>query len=339
MCQIQKDESIRRVIEDNIHDSRKLWKELNKIVKGQSQMRTFMYFDGIKICDKLTVANKYNEFTINSIRQICDNITHTPYVSPIVNRLITRWTEFELIDTEAVMNILNCTKTKSGLNNVNPAVIKMIVSNCPYIIVNVVVYNDSLQQGICPDVWKYTVITPVPKIKNSAKSEEMRPINRAPTLDKILEALVDDDETNSIITQYQSAFCEKHSCETTLNCVINMWKQKRAQRRKIIVLFMDLQKAFETVNRAILIQKLENYGLEGTVLKWFKNWLTNRVQYVSFCGVKSEPLIIESGIPQGTPLSCPLFNVYINDIVNNVDFCHINVFADDTILWIDADTI
>lgn len=87
------------------------------------------------------------------------------------------------------------------------------------------------------------------------------------------------------------------------------------------------------------MHKLRSYGIGGTVLSWFKSWLSNRVQYVSFCGVKSEPLSIASGIPQGTPLSCPLFNVYINDVVKHVNFCHINLFADDTILWIDADTV
>lgn len=60
---------------------------------------------------------------------------------------------------------------------------------------------------------------------------------------------------------------------------------------------------------------------------------------MSFCGVRSELLNITSGIPQGTPLVCPLFNVYINHVVKHVKHCQINLFADDTILWTDAETV
>lgn len=84
---MHKNESIKKIIEENIHDSRKLWKELNRITRGQSDTRQFMYLNGEKICDKLTISNKYNQLTINSINQICDSIKLTPFVACSVDRM------------------------------------------------------------------------------------------------------------------------------------------------------------------------------------------------------------------------------------------------------------
>ena len=107
----------------------------------------------------------------------------------------------------------------------------------------------------------------------------------------------------------------------------------------IVAVFLDLSRAFETVDRAILIDILELNGLGGTVLKWFKSWLTNRTQFTRFKEKLSEPLHTSDGIPQGTPLSSVLFNLYINLIVRCVLFCEIKLFADDCLIWIAADDL
>jgi len=212
----------------------------------------------------------------------------------------------------------------------------------PEILVNIV--NDCLVQGKCPDSWKYTVVTPIPKVKNSIKASDKRPINKAPTLDKILQTIVklqleEHIQENNLLSMYQSAFREKHSCETSLNFVLNQWKQIKAEKRKIVAIFIDLRRAFETIDRSILIDVLKSFNITGTVLNWFTSWLTNRVQYTCFCGVMSNEMNIDLGVPQGTPLSCPLFNVYINEIVDYVLHCKLNLFADDALLWIDAETM
>ena len=75
------------------------------------------------------------------------------------------------------------------------------------------------------------------------------------------------------------------------------------------------------------------------MIKWFENWLSNRVQYTRYCDSKSSPINIEMGVPQGTPLSCPLFNLYVNDVVHVVTMCKLNLFADDALLWVDAEDV
>lgn len=80
----------------------------------------------------------------------------------------------------------------------------------------------------------------------------------------------------------------------------------------MLAIFFDLKRAFETLDRNILIKTMRAYGIGGKVIEWFESWLADRTQQVRFNSEVSNEKKIELGIPQGTPLSCTLFNIYIN---------------------------
>ena len=104
----------------------------------------------------------------------------------------------------------------------------------------------------------------------------------------------------------------------------------RENNEYTIGIFLDLSKAFDTVDHEILISKLEHYGITGTPLSWFKNYLTNRQQIVKCNNVLSKPNTIRCGVPQGSVLGPLLFLIYRNDIHKSSYLFHYFLFADDT---------
>ena len=98
-------------------------------------------------------------------------------------------------------------------------------------------------------------------------------------------------------------------------------------------IFLDFQKAFDTVDHHILLKKLEHYGIRGVPLTWFTSYLSNREQYVMYDGALSSKKVISCGVPQGSILGPLLFLLYINDLAGVSKLFLTILFADDTNLF------
>ena len=103
-----------------------------------------------------------------------------------------------------------------------------------------------------------------------------------------------------------------------------------ADKEHVIGIFLDLSKAFDTLNHKILLHKLQLYGIRGNAYRWLENYLSNRQQYVTFNGIDSTFKNIECGVPQGSILGPLLFLLYVNDISNTSALLSFILFADDT---------
>lgn len=142
-------------------------------------------------------------------------------------------------------------------------------------------------------------------------------------------------EVNNILTVHQSGFRSNHSCETAIQLVIDDWKLLVNKGNIVGVIFMDLKRAFETVDRDRLLDKLYHYGIRGRVLEWLRSYLNNRKQQVKFQNKYSELIKTKYGVPQGSVLGPLLFIIYINDIVKAcMSDCILKMFADDTLLYV-----
>ena len=106
------------------------------------------------------------------------------------------------------------------------------------------------------------------------------------------------------------------------------------RRESIVAVFLDLKRAFETISRPLLLSTLRRFGIVGRELSWFESCLKDRTQGTLFVNSVSEPIENTLGVPQGSVLGPILFIMYINDMKQVLKACKINLFADDTVLFI-----
>ena len=148
--------------------------------------------------------------------------------------------------------------------------------------------------------------------------------------------LVDFLEKKNILYKHQYGFRSKHS---TTHPILQLIKEiadanDKATKDATLAVFIDLSKAFDTINHNILLHKLQFYGIRGICNSWFANYLAGRTQFTEICNSKSSQNKLMTGVPQGSILGPILFLIYINDIKNCTNKLTILSFADDTSLYI-----
>ena len=137
-------------------------------------------------------------------------------------------------------------------------------------------------------------------------------------------------EEHNIICKYQSGSRAIHSTVTALLEATDTWTSNIDRGKINAVVFLDLKKAFDTVDHEILLSKLSNYGIYGNAHQWFKSYLENRTQMCSINGSLSQSCLLSCGVPQGTILGPLLFLLYINDLPNCLSNCQPRMYVDDT---------
>ena len=206
-------------------------------------------------------------------------------------------------------------------------------------------FNLSLEKGIFPELYKRADVVPLYKSKSKLDCVNYRPISLLPTVSKLLEKIIYKrlylfltSKTNQLyISQY--GFRSGHSCENAISELVSEIVKAKSEGLYTVSVFLDLSKAFNTLNHNLLLNKLEKYGVRGIGLQWFTSYLENRKlrskvhvendenpYYSQYCD-------ISYGTPQGSCLGSLLFLVYTNDIYMHLKLTNCILFADDTTIY------
>lgn len=197
------------------------------------------------------------------------------------------------------------------------------------------IFNLSIQISIFPSDWKLAKVIPVYKSGVKEDVNNYRPISLISAVAKVFERIVYDQlyeyvSKNNLLSNAQSGFRPSHSSATALLDATIEWFNNMDQGRLNSVVYLDLAKAFDTVDHDILIHKLSLYGVCDSSLNWFKSYITNRVQRCIVNGHLSEQRSLKCGVPQGSILGPLLFLIYINDLPCCLEHSNARLYADDT---------
>ena len=193
------------------------------------------------------------------------------------------------------------------------------------------IFNSSFRHGIFPDIWKLARVTPIFKSGSRSDANNYRPISVICVFSRILERIVHDQmydylRSRGILTTSQSAFQRLCSTTTSLIDSTEFWYENIDHKQVNLAIFLDLKKAFDTVDHKILLEKLEAYGIRELAGNWFRSYLEDR----QLNCYESRAKTITCGIPQGSSLGPLLFIVYLNDFEKCLKACKAGMYADDT---------
>ena len=206
------------------------------------------------------------------------------------------------------------------------------------------IFNLSISTGSVPEKLKIAKVIPIYKKQDAEIFSNYRPVSLLPCFSKILERIVFDQcinyiNTYEILNGKQFGFRSKHLTYMAIIQLVDKINTAVEKNETTIGIFLDLSKAFDTIDHNILLYKLEHYGFRGIVLEWFKNYLSNIKQYVSYNSSKSQLEDIVCGIPQGSILGPLLFILYVSDITSTSNVLDFILFSDDTTILYSHESI
>ncbi len=340
-CQYMKVNLKRDYVETCINrhgsDPKKLWKTIREFwPNNKSQKSTTGERDPAKLA---TIANDLNEHFSTVGQRIQAGIPMNVDINefmPVHHPPIFDLNEVTVDEVCKVIKELKPTATcsvdgitdfmvKSGMNELSPILTHL--------------FNMSIRQKTFPDAWKHATITPLYKSGDHTCSDNYRPISVLPTLGKILECVAHSQcmkylSDNDLICDNQSGFRPKHSTLTCLTEFLHEIYESVDNGKSCGVVFLDLAKAFDSVDHNILKMKLRCLGFKPAAVSWFTSYLTNRTQCTKVNNKVSNCLSVSHGVPQGSILGPLLFVCYVNDMPKFIDHASTYLYADDTAVMV-----
>ena len=317
------------------------WKVLNEIIKTKkkaSKINAIFKVDDQEITDPVDIANRFCSYFSNIGPNLAKNIHSSASHRSFLSGNFPHSLFLDPVTSNELIEISN--SFRSGKATGHDKIPISIIKQSIHIIAEplALIINLSITQGIVPDQMKIARVIPLFKTGDRTLFTNYRPVSILPSFSKFLEKVVYNRLANylskhDILCNNQFGFRKNHSTSLALIDLYEKISLALDRNEHAIGVFLDLSKAFDTVDHNILLDKLEHYGIRGVALDWISNYLSHRLQFVQFNDHCSSPQTIRCGVPQGSILGPLFFLLYVNDIINVSKLAELILFADDTNLF------
>ena len=200
------------------------------------------------------------------------------------------------------------------------------------------IFKASFSNSCCPTDWRYSIIVPVAKKPNQPVVSNCRPISLTCTCSRLMEKIIRDElemycVKNNTFSNAQFGFVPKRCAEIQLLTCLNDYTNYIDKKSSVHIFYADINKAFDSVNHTILINKLIEQKIPRNIILWIKSFLTDRKHSVKIGKYISKTLTAASGVPQGAVLSPTLFALFVNNVSDTIKNSTIKMYADDVKLY------
>ena len=331
-------------LEDSGGDNKGVWNTLNALLNRNSygDASTNFVIEEHETSDENLIASKMNEYFSNVGKQLASNFGDAPlnsneYLSFLGEPLPEPFI-FEPVSESMVYEVLLSIKNSAhGYDKIPIQIYREYFSFIGPVVTKIC--NSSILLGEFPKELQIAKVKCIFKAGDKKVIKNYRPISILPSFSKIIEKIVTFQlihffESRNLLTNSQFGFRRNRSTELACQSALKEVYSSLDSGMLSVGIFLDLAKAFESLDRTILLKKLEFYGVRQSSLKWFISYFSNRRQYVSYKNCFSPMLPVEYGVPQGSIIGPVLFVIFINDIIKSDIDSSLILFADDTSVFL-----
>ena len=330
-------------------DLKGTWKVINNVLNKTKKKNPCdkLRNENVLIEDKQHIANSFNDYFSTIGSKLIENLPPCPKGKHFTNFMKNKSVKsmfFSPVTENDIINVVTNLKSKKSTGNDD--IDSTVVKRCIHLITLPLthIFNASFEQGIFPKDFKLAKVIPVYKKGDNTFCSNYRPISILSVFSKIFEKLVYNRlmaflDKNKILYNKQFGFRQGYGTDMALLEFVNNISLAFEDKKIVLGLFLDLSKAFDSIDHDILTNKMYHHGIRGNVLNWFKSYLSDRQQYVTVDNYNSQYKSINVGVPQGSVLGPLLFLIYVNDLSSVSEILNPITFADDTNLFLTGSNI